>query len=188
MTAATRVELLTGAADALGTAIADAALSAGASVAAIAPRGWMVDRLRERLGVDRALAGLVAPGDAQAAAGFVKGAQDALGPITDVICASVLLRPAAEGAEPGGDLEELLDANLRANSAVVRAALPSLRRRARGRLALPAWTDELADVSVNCRASIAAIEAFAAGLEVELKGAGVALDRVPANAPAAAWI
>ena len=54
MTAATRVVLLTGAADALGTAIADAALSAGASVAAIAPRGWMVDRLRERLGGDRA--------------------------------------------------------------------------------------------------------------------------------------
>lgn len=188
MTSSTRVVLLTGAFDELGAAVAVAALAEGAKIAAVAARPWQVDRLREALGNERALSGLVGHGDAQAAAGFVKGAQDALGPITDVVCASVLVREARAGEEPGGDLEVLLDVNLRANSAVIRAALPSIRRRGSGRLAIAGWTDELEAVSANCRASLAAVDAFAAGLATDLNGAGVQVARVPFNAPAAAWL
>lgn len=188
MATAARVVLLTGAAEDLGAAVADAALAMGAKVAAVAARPWQVDRLRERLGTEHALTGLVAHGDAQAAAGFVKGAQDALGPITDVVCASLLLRAAQPGKEPGGDLEELLDVNLRANSAVVRAALPSLRRRRAGRLALADWTGAPAHASANCRASLAAVAALATALREDLTETGVVVTQVPADAAAAAWL
>ena len=188
MASPTRVVLLTGAAEELGAAVAAAAFDAGAKVAAVAARPWQVDRLSEQLGTERALPGLVPHGDAQAAAGFVKGAQDALGPITDVVCASVRIVAARAGEEPGGDLEELLDVNLRANTTVVRAALPSLRRRAAGRLALAAWTDDLSRASATCRASLAAVDAFAVALRDDLSSAGVAVARIGATASAAQWL
>ncbi|MCK5944925.1 MAG: hypothetical protein KAI24_23255, partial [Planctomycetes bacterium] len=147
--------------------------------AATVTRPWQVDRLREAFGSDRLLVGVVAPGDSEAAAGFVKGSNDALGPITDVVAASVLLRGRKPTGEPAGDLAELLDANLHVNTTVARAALPSLRRRGRGRLvfaALPAPADEL---SVTCRASLAAIAAYADGLARELADGALHVALVP---------
>lgn len=188
MTAAARVVLLAGAADPLGAEVARAVLAAGGKVAAVAPRAWQVDRLREQLPDANVLVGLVADGDSQAAAGIVKGAKDALGPITDVIGASVELRGPEAGSEPAGDLAALLERNLHANCALVRAALPALRRRGSGRLVLPALPDDPDGLSATCRASLAAVEGYALGLARDLAGAAIEVAQVPADASVERWL
>lgn len=187
--ATARVVLVTGVAGELGRVIAAAVLAAGGKVAAPAARLWQVERALEQLGAAGVLAGLVEPGDGQAAAGFVKGAVDALGPITDLVAASVLLRDRDAAAEPGGDLAELLDANLHTNTVFARALLPSMRRRGSGRLAFAALPEEAASLSVTCRASLAAIDGYAAALTTELTDGPLEVARVEADQAApAAWL
>lgn len=189
MSDVSRVALLTGATEPLGAAIARAVLDAGGKVAATVSRPWQVERLREQLASDRLLVGVVMPGDGEAAAGFVKGANDALGPITDLVTASLLLRERTAGREPAGDLGELLDANLHANTTLARALLPSLRRRGTGRLAFPAMPADDAGLSATCRASLAAIDAFGAALALDLAETGLEVVRVDAATEAAdAWL
>tara|TARA_R110002072_G_scaffold264409_3_gene423167 strand:- start:45715 stop:46359 length:645 start_codon:yes stop_codon:yes gene_type:complete len=189
MTHSSSVLLLAGAVDSVGQCIARAVLIAGGKVAAAVPRAWQVDKLRAELlatdlGVggasDRLLVGVVAPRDAEAAAGFVKGSKDALGDITHFTGAAQLLRQRVPGREPTGDLDELLDANLHSNATLCRAVLPAMRRRKSGRLlfvAAPGGTEAL---SVTCRASLAALAEFAAAIHGDLKGTGIDVEMVPA--------
>ena len=168
---AARVVLLAGAFGETGTELARALLAEGAGVAVALPRGWQVDKLRERLDAGAsALVGVVAPRDAQAAAGFVKGANDALGPITEFCGVATLLREREPGREPAGDLDELLDANLHASATLARAVLPSLRRRGQGRLRFRLPDPGRQDLSATCRASLAALSTFVDGLAEDADG------------------
>ena len=185
MTDAPLVLLLAGAADRLGAAIARAVLMAGGKVAAAVPRAWQVENARGQLSRagadgDALLIGVVAARDAEAAAGFVKGATDALGAITHVVGASVLLRQPVDQREPAGDLEELLDANLHMNATLARAALPGMRRRGSGRLVFAGQPGEAEQLSATCRASLAAMAAFADALALDVRSAGLQIDCVTA--------
>lgn len=185
MTDAHIVLLLAGAADPVGVSIAQSVLLAGGRVAAAVPRAWQVEKVREQLlqdGVDAGalLIGLVAPRDAEAAAGLVKGATDALGAITHLAGASMLLRQRQEQREPAGDLDELLDANLHSNATLARAALPAMRQRRSGRLVFVTQPSNTADLSTTCRASLAAMGAFANALATNVRSVGLEVETVAA--------
>lgn len=174
MNPARQVVLLAGATGRIGSAFAHHVLASGGCIAAAVRRPWQVDKLHETLGRERLLAGLVPTGDGEAAAGFVKGAQDALGPITSFVGAAGQWQPRSAGREPGGDLAELLAANLLANAALARAVLPFLRRRRRGTLLfLGATPAALAAGSAAFAASKAALHEFVAALARDLEGSGV---------------
>ncbi|MFT4514355.1 MAG: NADP-dependent 3-hydroxy acid dehydrogenase YdfG [Planctomycetota bacterium] len=183
MTHSCSVLLLAGAADSVGQRIASAVLAAGGKVAAAVPRAWQVDKLREALGAeaaDRLFVGVVPAADAEAAAGFVKGAKDVLGGITHFAGASQLLRERVAGREPGGDSDELLAANLTSNTALCRAVLSAMRRRESGRLVFVAAPDNTDALSATCRASLAALAEFAAALVDDLTNTGIDVEIVPA--------
>lgn len=184
--------LLAGATGRIGAAVARCVLARGGRVAAAVRKPWQVDKLRAALASDRALVGLVAAGDAEAAAGFVKGAKDALGPLTGFVGAAGCWQERTPGKEPGGDLADLLAANLQANAMLARAALPFLRRQRRGALAFVGATDAaLRDGSAAFAASMAAVHAFVRALQRDLAGAGVtagALLLDPASAADAAAV
>ncbi|MFY9346077.1 MAG: SDR family NAD(P)-dependent oxidoreductase [Planctomycetota bacterium] len=168
------VLLLGGATGCLGAAIAECVLAAGGRVAAAVRKPWQVARVVERLGKDRVLAGVVGTDDAEAAAGLVKGAQDALGPITAFVGAAGAWQAAAAGREPGGDLAELLAANLHANATLARAVLPALRRRQRGTLVfLGASPTAMSAGSAAFAASKAALQEYTVALARDLRGTGV---------------
>lgn len=128
------VVVVSGATGRLGLAFARQLLAAGGKVAAAVRKPWQVAKLREQLGSAGVLVGLVPSLDTEAAAGFAKGATDALGPVTAFVGAAGTFAPRAAGREPGSDLAEQLEANLLANATLARALLPGLRRRHRGRL------------------------------------------------------
>jgi len=189
------VLLLAGAADQPGVAVARDVLLAGGKVAAAVTRPWQVEKLRDELSqpdipVGALLVGLVGPRDAEAAAGFVKGAGDALGDLTHFAGASVLLRQRVEQREPAGDLEELLDANLHTNVTLARAALPGMRRRRAGTLAFATGPSEPKHLSTTCLASLAAMTAFAEALAADVGAANLQIRSVAAIAeesPQSAW-
>lgn len=128
------VVVIAGATGRLGTALARAVLANGGKVAAAVRKPWQVVKLREQLGSNGVLVGLVPSLDTEAAAGFAKGANDALGPVTAFVGAAGTFIPRAPGREPGSDLAEQLEANLLANATLARALLPGMRRRRHGRL------------------------------------------------------
>lgn len=169
---ADRVLLLAGAGGGLGRAVAAAVLARGGRVAAAVRRPWQVDKLRQELGRERTLVGVVGAQDGEAAAGFVKGAQDALGAIDAFIGAAGAWQGA--GGDPGADLAELLEANLLANATLARAALAWLRRRRRGRLVFVGASEPaLAAGSVAFRASMAAVHEYVRALDQDLVGSGL---------------
>lgn len=174
-----RVVLLAGITGRLGEAVAREVLAAGGKVAAAVPKQWQVDKIHELLGRERVLVGVVAACDAEAAAGFVKGATDALGPITAFVGASDLLRQRMPGKEPGGDLEELLEANLHANATLARAVLVRMRRRGAGALHFFGMPERAVELSAATRASKAALVEYAAALRLELEGSGVEVHTTP---------
>ncbi len=175
--------LLAGATGRIGGAVARRVLARGGRVACAVRRPWQVDKLRAALASDRALVGLVPAGDAEAAAGFVKGAKDALGPLAGFVGAAGCWQERAPGREPGGDLADLLAANLQHNALLARAALPLLRRQKRGALVfLGAADDALAAGSAAFAASMAGVHAFVAALQRDLAGAGVAAHLLPLDA------
>ena len=184
-----RVLLLAGAMDSLGQSIARAVLATGGKVAAAVTRECQVQKLHQQLGGDslaagRLLVSVVAPQDAEAAAGLVKGAKDALGEITHFAAASLLLRSRTVGREPAGDLAELLDANLHSNATLARAVLPAMRRHKVGKLVFAAVPAIAAQLSVTCRASLAAVAAFAEALASDVSLAGL---QVSTLVPPADW-
>lgn len=178
--------LLAGATGRIGGAVARCVLARGGRVAAAVRRPWQVDKLRAELADARAFVGLVPAGDAETAAGFVKGAKDALGPLTGFVGAAGRWQERAPGREPGGDLAELLAANLQHNALLARAALPLLRRQKRGALAfLGATDDALAAGSAAFAASMAGLHAFVRALQRDLVGSGVTAHALPIDAAAA---
>ncbi|MFK7739438.1 MAG: SDR family NAD(P)-dependent oxidoreductase [Planctomycetota bacterium] len=176
------VVLLAGASGELGRAVARSLLDRGARVAAAVARAWQVEKLQEQLrddlgaaACDRLLASVVAPRDAQAAAGFVKGSRDALGTVTDYVAASRLWHNAQAGKEPAADLEELLDANLFGNATLARALLPSFRRARAGRLQFLVAAedgDAWLRASASTRASLSGLRSYAEALRDELANDG----------------
>lgn len=179
--------LVAGATGRVGGAVARAVLARGGRVAAAVRKPWQVDKLRAALANDRALVGLVPAGDAEAAAGFVKGAKDALGPLGAFVGAAGCWQERAPGKEPGGDLAELLAANLQANALLARAALPFFRRQKRGALAFVGATDAaLRDGSAAFAASMAGLHEFVRALQRDLVDTGVAAHLLPLDATLAA--
>jgi len=177
---ADRVVLVASAFEPAAERIARDALEAGARVAAAVTRPWQVDKLRESLGGgDRLLVGHVGPRDAQAAAGFVKGATDALGVISEFACAAVLLRKRDEQREPAGDLEELLEANLYPGATLARALLPRLRGRHQGlmRFCMPPLLPH--EWSATTNASLGAMMAFSQVLDVDAEHIEVIVEMPP---------
>jgi NADP-dependent 3-hydroxy acid dehydrogenase YdfG len=174
MTGEGQVLVLAGATGQLGGALARQVLAAGGKVAAAVRRPWQVPRLQEQLGRDRVLVGVVAPQDAEAAAGFAKGAQDALGPATLFVGAAGMFRPRVAGREPAGDLAELLEANLLANATLARAMLPFFRRRGRGAMGfVGAGPLALVAGSSTFAASKLALHGLVEGLAADLAGSGI---------------
>ncbi len=187
MTWAADVVLVGGATGRIGTAVCARVLAGGGRVAAAVRRSWQVAPLQQLLGRDRVLVGAVGSGDAEAAAGFVKGARDALGPLTAFVGAAGRWQARAAGLEPGGDLAELLAANLIANATLARAVLPSLRRGRRGVLLFPCADDDaLAAGSATFAASAAALREFVRALARDLDGSGVHATTLPIGAAAVA--
>lgn len=167
------VVLLAGATGALGGAFARHALDRGARVAAVVRRDWQVARLRAALGSDRVLVGVVGPQDGEAAAGFVKGAGDALGPITALVCANGMFAADAVGSDPAGQLAQLIEANLLTGANLTRAVLAVMRRRRRGSLTFVGSVAVGAATFVNYAASKAALHEYVRALAQELDGSGV---------------
>ncbi len=168
------VVVIAGATGCLGTAFAKLVLARGGRVAAAVRRPWQVGRLQEALGRERLLAGVVPALDAEAAAGFAKGADDALGPITAFVGAAGRFGARTPGQEPGGDLLESLEGNLHANATLARAVLPFLRRRRRGSLTFVGASQRALELaSIATRTGLAALHEFVAGLANELADSGV---------------
>lgn len=168
------VVVIAGATGCLGTAFAKFVLARGARVACAVRRPWQVDKLQQALGRDRLLAGVAGALDAEAAAGFAKGANDALGPITAFVGAAGRFCARTPEHEPGNDLLESLEANLHANATLARAVLPFLRRRRRGSLTFAGASPLALDqASVSSRAGKAALHEFVVALARELAGSGL---------------
>lgn len=129
-----KVVLLSGATGAVGGAIARALLARGARLAVVARQSWQVAKVYEVLGRDRVLCGHVATSDSEAAAGFVKGATDALGPIDALIAANGAFAANPVGKDKAGELQSMLDANLLAGTNLARALVGRMLQRRAGSL------------------------------------------------------
>ncbi|MFO1076526.1 MAG: SDR family oxidoreductase [Planctomycetota bacterium] len=171
---AAHVVVLVGATGALGSAFARHVFERGGRLAVAVRKPWQVDKLRGELGGDRLLVGVVEPGDGEAAAGFAKGAGDALGPVTALVCTSGAFAANPVGKDPAGELRELLEANLISGATLARALVPGMRRRGRGALV---FVGSLAvgnePLSANYLASKAALHEYVRVLADELAGSGV---------------
>lgn len=164
------VVLLTGAELPLGALLADALLEHRYALALAVSKTRHVDALREAYRGKPALVGLVA--DSEAAAGFAKGAEDALGPITALLTTAELRSAHAVGREPSGELADLFAANLATSALLVRAVVGRMRRRQKGRILCFGRCDE-ATQSANEAACAGALRSYVRGLARELAGSGV---------------
>lgn len=168
------VVVIAGAAGRIGLGVAKLVLQNGGKVAAAVRKPWQVARLQEQLGRDRVLVGLVGALDTEAAAGFAKGANDALGPVTAFVGAAGAWAERRPLREPDGQLAEQLEANLLANATLARALLPGMRRRHRGLLlfvgAAPA---SLAAGSTSFVAAKEAVHGYVRALALDLADTGV---------------
>ena len=180
MTDTAGVVLVAGANGRIGSAVCRRVLASGGRVAATVRRSWQVEPLRAALGSERVLVGAIGSGDPEAAAGFVKGAQDALGPLVAFAGTAGRWQGRADGHEPGGDLQDLLAANLLANAVLARAALPHLRRRRRGVLVFAGGADAvLPAASAAFAASAGALRDYVRALALDLEGSGVRAELLP---------
>lgn len=126
--------LLSGATGELGRALTAQLLERGARVALVVRKPWQVASVREQVGSDAVLVACVPSQDAQAAAGVVKGAEDALGPIQSFLCPSGAFAAGSIGQDPSGQLQGLLEANLLAGATLARAVVGPMKRRRTGSL------------------------------------------------------
>ena len=135
-TLAGRCVLLAGATGAVGTALLDRLVALGARPAVAVRKSWQVQGIEARIGAAAGLVGVVPTGDGEAAAGFVKGAQDSLGAIEAFVSTAGSFRAAEIGRDRGGDDQELFDANFRGTHTLLRAVVGGMRRRRRGAIVL----------------------------------------------------
>lgn len=165
-----KVVLLAGATGAIGGAVARSLLAHGARIAVAARQPWQVAKLQDALGRDRVLCGHVATEDSEAAAGFVKGATDALGPIDALIATNGAFSMAHAGKDKAGELQSLLESNLLAGANLARAVLSRMQQRRAGRLVFvgSAAVGHGGVGMSNYLASKAALHEYVRALAVEL--------------------
>jgi len=174
--------MISGATGAVGRALVVRLLEIGAHLAIAARKPWQVERLQiECPGADT-LVGLVGSRDGEAAAGFVKGATDSLGPIEAFISTAGTFRMAEIGRDHAGDDVALLDANFLAAHTLVRAVVGPMKRRKSGSLVFTGarTVGSAAPGLALYSASKAALHEYARCLAAEVAGAGV---RVAVVAP-----
>lgn len=172
--------LVGGATGAVGGTLVATLLQRGARVAAAVRRPRQVHDLTGRFGTAGMLVGCVPARDAEAAAGLVKGATDALGPIDALIGTAGAFAADPLGGEDTGQLERLLEANLLAGVTLARAVVPPMKRRRTGALV---FTGSAAVGSGGARmahylASKAALHEWVRALAQELAGTGVRVGAV----------
>jgi NAD(P)-dependent dehydrogenase (short-subunit alcohol dehydrogenase family) len=172
---ADKVFLLAGATGALGAELTGVLRRGGAKLAVAVRRPWQVDKVRQQLGSDGVLVGCVPALDSEAAAGFVKGAADALGPIDALLCAAGAFAAAPIGKDPQDQLRGLLEANLLVGATLARAVVGPMIRRRTGALVFvgSAAVGSAGSSVVNYLASKAALAEWVRALAHELDGTGV---------------
>ncbi len=124
--------LVSGATGEVGRALLTRLLEIGAKPAIAVRRAWQVAPLREALGGSAGLVAVVGARDGEAAAGFVKGANDSLGPVRALISTAGRFRATELGRDPAGEDGELLEANLLCVHNLVRAVVGPMKRRRSG--------------------------------------------------------
>jgi NADP-dependent 3-hydroxy acid dehydrogenase YdfG len=129
-----RTVMISGATGAVGRALVSRLVELGAKPAIALRKPWQVAKLQEELGGAEALVGLVGARDSEAAAGFVKGATDSLGPIDAFLSTAGAFRMAEVGRDKTGDDLALLEANFLAVHNLVRAVVSPMKRRRTGSL------------------------------------------------------
>jgi NAD(P)-dependent dehydrogenase (short-subunit alcohol dehydrogenase family) len=175
MNVAGRVVLLVGATGALGGVVARRLLDGGARIGVAVRKGWQVDQARAAFGPDRVLVGCVPSGDSEAAAGFAKGVNDALGAIDALIATNGAFRCATIGKDRADEFGDLFDANVLGGTTLARAVLAGMRRRQRGRLVFvgSAAVGSGGGGMTNYLATKAALHEWVRALDDELSGSGV---------------
>lgn len=180
--------LVQGATGAVGAEVVRALAAQRAHVSVAVRRKWQVARVEAQLteaGVARQdqLVALVDSEDAEAAAGLVKGSEDALGPLVALVSAAGAFAMAPLGEEPNAQAGDLWRANFASVHTLARAVVIPMRRRRAGALvftgAAAVSDDPLAGMALYV-ASKAALHAYAASLRKELAPHGV---RVSVVAP-----
>lgn len=159
----------------LGRAVVEHALQNGARVAMPVRKPWQVDKVRAQFAGQPVLVGCVPDVDGEAAAGFMKGANDALGPIDALLCCNGAFAHGAIGKDPAGELGELMTANLFSVANLARAAIGPMRRRKQGSIVCvgSAMVGKGGPGTVNYLASKAALHEWMRALAGELQGSGV---------------
>lgn len=177
-----RTVMLSGATGAVGRALVTRLREVGAKLAIAVRKSREVDRLQAELADADVLVGLVEPRDGEAAAGFVKGASDSLGPIDAFVSTAGAFRSAEIGRDKAGDDLMLLEANFLAVHNLVRAVVSPMKRRNTGSLVFTG-ADAVGSPAPGMAlyaASKAALHEYAHALAAELRGTGV---RVAVVAP-----
>jgi 3-oxoacyl-[acyl-carrier protein] reductase len=173
--------LLSGATGRIGAVLFTRLIAAGARVAVALRKPWQAQQLARRTaeaGEDpaRFLFGTVAPGDAEAAAGLVKGAEDALGPIAALVSTAGVRSTTVLGADRTADAGALLAANFLSAHELARAVLAPMKRRRTGSLVFTGSRIIASPPQPGTalyRASKAALHAYADVLHRELAPHGV---------------
>ncbi len=180
--------LVQGATGAVGAAVVRALAAQGARVSVAVRRRWQVARVEALLreagvaGQDQLVA-VVDSEDAEAAAGLVKGGEDALGPLAAFVSAAGAFAMAPLGEEPSAQAGELWRANFASVHTLARAVVIPMRRRRAGALVFTGAAVVLGTPPAKLAlyaASKAALHAYAASLRAELHPHGV---RVSVVAP-----
>lgn len=175
-----RVVVVAGATGELGASLVRTLRQHGARVALAVRKPWQVAKMIETYGNDRLLVSSVPAGDAEACAGFVKGATDALGPIDALFCANGAFRGNPIGRDPNDELDELLEANLRTGAALARAVVGPMKRRRTGSLVFvgSAGVGGPGAGLVNYLASKAALHEWVRALADDVRDTGVRVGAV----------
>lgn len=174
-----RTVLLSGVTGAVGGEVARQLLASGVRLGLPVRRSWQVAKTATALGAPRGqvLIGQVGPTDGEATAGFVKGVEDALGPVDALICCAGGFVYAAIGEDRGGVAAELFEGNVLSSMTLVRAVVPPMKRRRSGVLVFTGARAALtspppAGMSLYFAAKTA-LHGYAAALHQELAADGI---------------
>ncbi|MBK8980543.1 MAG: SDR family oxidoreductase [Planctomycetes bacterium] len=172
-----RCILLAGATGAVGGAVLERLRDAGARIAAAVRKPRQVADLRERLGAAPHLVAVVDSDDTEAAAGFVKGVEDALGPVDALISTAGAFAFARVGDDPAGLDRQLFDANFAATHTLVRAVVRPMLRRQTGSLVFTGAraVGQAGPGMALYAATKAALHEYARVLQAEVGSAGLAV-------------
>jgi NAD(P)-dependent dehydrogenase (short-subunit alcohol dehydrogenase family) len=176
-----RTVVVLGATGAVGSALLELLGARGARVAAVVRRPWQVAGVTQKLtrasiAPTRQLVGVVGSEDSHAAAGFVKGAEDSLGPIAAFISTAGAFAFATVGEEDNATAGEMWQANFACVHNLARAVVAPMRRRRAGAMVFTGARAVAALPQPGLalyRASKAALHAYAACLAHELAPAGI---------------